>query len=232
MKKDHVNILARMIVINRCFFTIKHRTLYKQTTNKNLFMFQLVLYSTRNVFFRDSKFISSLEKWISRDLMNNVIDDFLSRWHLKNFIKNDKNEITFNDCLEHFHKMKIRECHIAKQSFARIFDRYRSTRAWNLQSAMSNRLTLTSQNDSWIDVVIDSKRICINVERMSSVLKSSMKYRDKTWYYRVKRDRNSLSRFFISNFVSINSIFFVTANWSFVKIKILSICRSISSNSL
>ena len=81
-------------------------------------MFKFVSYSIRNIFFRDSKFISSLEKWISKVFMNNVIDDFLSRWHLKKFIKSHKNEITFNDCLKHFHKMRIRKCHFAKQRFA------------------------------------------------------------------------------------------------------------------
>ena len=110
----------KMIWINRCSFTIEHRTLYKQTTNKNLFMFRLVSYSTWDIFFRDSKFISSLEEWTSRALMNNVIDDSLNRWHLKKFIKNHKNEVMFNDCLKHFHKMRIRECHLAKQRFACI----------------------------------------------------------------------------------------------------------------
>ena len=110
----------KMIWINRCFFIIKHRTLYKQTTNKNFFMFRLVLYLTQNIFSRDSKFISSLEEWTSRALMNNVIDDSLNRWHLKKFIKNHKNEVTSSDCLKHFHKMRIQECHLAKQHFACI----------------------------------------------------------------------------------------------------------------
>ena len=114
--------------INQSFFIIEHWTLYKQITNKNLFMFKFILYSTRIIFLQDSKFIFSLKKWISRDFMNIVIDDFLSRWHLKNFIKSHKSEVTSNDCLEHFHRMKIRECHLAKQSFARIFDWYHSTR--------------------------------------------------------------------------------------------------------
>ena len=142
MKRNHMNILARMIIINQCSSTIEHRTLYKQTTNKNLFMFKFVSYSTWNIFFRDSKFISSLEEWISKDFMNIVIDDSLSWWHLKDFIKSDKNEVTFNDCLEHFHKMKIRECHIAKQNFSRIFDWYRLIRVQDSRSAMSSRLIL------------------------------------------------------------------------------------------
>ena len=133
-------------------------------------MFKFVLYSIRNIFFRDSKFIFSLKKWISKNFMNIVIDDFLNQWHLKNFIKNDKNEVTFNDCLKHSHKMKIQKCHIAKQSFARIFDRYCLIRAWNLWSAMFNHLILTNQDNSWINVVINSKRICIFVEKMSFVL--------------------------------------------------------------
>ena len=87
-------------------------------------MFKFVLYSIQNIFFRDSKFISLNKTWISKNFINIVIDDFLNRWHLRNFIKNDKNEVTFNDCLKHSHKIKIRKCHIAKQSFARIFDRY------------------------------------------------------------------------------------------------------------
>ena len=115
--------------INRCFSIIEHRILYKQTTNKNFFMFKFVLYSTRIIFLRDSKFIFSLEEWISRDLMNIVINDFLNRWSLRNFIERHKNEVTSNDCLKHSHRIKIRECHFAKQSFARIFDRYHSTRA-------------------------------------------------------------------------------------------------------
>ena len=139
-------------------------------------MFEFVSHSIRNIFFWNSKFILSFEKWILRDFMNIVIDDFLNRWHLKNFIKSDKNEITSSDCLEHSHKMKIQKCHIVKQSFARIFDRYCSTRAWNLRNAMINCLSLTNQDDSWIDVVIDSIWIRINVEKMSSVVKFSMKY--------------------------------------------------------
>ena len=134
--------------INQCFFIIEHRILYKQITNKNLFMFKFVSYSIQDIFFQDSKFISSLEEWISRNFMNIVINDSLNRWHLKNFIKNDKNEITFNDCLKHFHRMKIWECHITKQNFARIFNRYHSIHAQNLQSAMSNRLTSMNQDNS------------------------------------------------------------------------------------
>ena len=136
-------MFARMIVINQCFFTIEHWILHKQTTNKNLFMFEFVSYSTQNIFYRDSKFIFSLEEWTSRDFINNVINNFLSRWHLKKFIKNHKNKITFNDCLEYFWKMKIQECHLAKQSFVcmikSIIVRFVLLSLW---SAMFDRLTL------------------------------------------------------------------------------------------
>ena len=143
-------------------------------------MFKFISYLIWNIFFRDSKFISSLEEWISRDFMNIVINDSLSRWHLRNFIKSDKNKVTFNDCLEHSHRMKIRECHIAKQSFARIFDRYYSTRVQDLWSVMFNHLISKNQDDSWIDVVIDSRRACILVKKMLFVLRFSMKYWEKT----------------------------------------------------
>ena len=158
-------------------------------------MFEFVLYSIRNVFFRDSKFISSLEEWISKILMNNVIDDFLNRWHLKKFIKSHKNEITFNNCLKHFHKMRIRECHFAKKRFACMI---KSIIVWfvlsSLRSETFNRLISKKLTFCQLNVVINSNRIRINIEKKSSVLKSLMKYRDKTWYYRVERDRNNNSR--------------------------------------
>ena len=62
----------------------------------------------------------------------------------------------------------------------------------NLQSAMLDRLILTRRQLFWIDVVIDSSRVCTNVKKMTSILKSSMKYREKTWYYRVERDCNNI----------------------------------------
>ena len=185
-----MSIHAKMIWINQCSFIIIHWILYKQVINKNSFLFKFVLYSIRSIFFRDSKFISSLEKWTSKNFMNIVIDNSLNRWNLRNFIKNNKNEITFSDCLKHFHKVKIPECHIVKQNFVCIFNQYRSTCVHDFQSAMSNCLISTSQDDSWIDVVINARRVCIFIEKMLFVLKSLIKYQEKTWYYRVEHDCN------------------------------------------
>ena len=156
-------------------------------------MFEFVSYLIRSTFFRDSKFISSLEEWISKAFMNNVIDNFLSRWHLKKFIKNHKNEITSSDCLKHFYKMRIRECHLAKQRFAciiiSIIVRFVFS---NSRNATFDRLTSKKLTLCRLNVVIDSNRIYINIEKKLFVLKFLMKYRDKTWYYRVKRDRNNI----------------------------------------
>ena len=178
--------------INRCSFIIEHRILYKQFTNKNFFMFEFISYLTRIIFFWDLKFIFSLEKWISRDFMNIIINDSLSRWHLKNIIERHKNEVTSSDCLKHSHKMRIRECHFTKQSFARIFDRYHSIRALEIFEA--RRLIAWRVKKSTFCqtiVLIDSSRVRMNFEKMSSVLKSLMKYWGQTWYHRVNRDRNN-----------------------------------------
>ena len=60
----------------------------------------------------------------------------------------------------------------------------------DFRNATFDRSTWRKLTFCWINVVIDSSRTRMSIEKMSSVLKSSMKYRDKTWYYRVERDRN------------------------------------------
>ena len=156
-------------------------------------MFKFVLYSIQVIFFQDSKFISSLEKWTSRDFMNIVINNFLNWWHLRDFIKNRKNEVTSNDCLKHFHRMRIWEWHFTKQNFtcmiklisfdlcSRIFETRRLI-TWQMKE-----LTFCQTI-----IVIDSSRARMNFKKMLSVLKSSMKYRNQTWYYRVECDRNNI----------------------------------------
>ena len=46
-----------------------------------------------------------------------------------------------------------------------------------------------------INVIINSKQIRINVEKILSILKFLLKYQNKTWYYFVERDSNNI-RFF------------------------------------
>ena len=62
----------------------------------------------------------------------------------------------------------------------------------NLRSATFNCLISRELTFCWINIVIDSSRARINIKKMSSVLKSSMKYWNKTWYYRVERDCNNI----------------------------------------
>ena len=157
-------------------------------------MFKFILYSIQVIFSWDSKFISSLEKWTSKDFMNIVIDDSLNRWHLRNFIKSHKNKVTFNDCLEHSHKMRIQEYHFAKQSFTCMI----KSISFDLCSRIFKARRLITWRVKelafcWTVIVIDSSQAYMNLENMLSVLKSSMKYRDQTWYYRVKCDRNITS---------------------------------------
>ena len=161
-------------------------------------MFKLVSHSIWDIFFQNSKFIFSLEKWTSRILMNNIIDDSLNRWHLMKFIKSHKNEVMFNDCLKHFHRMRIRECHLAKQRFACIIKLIIVQLVLlSLRSATSDRLTSKELTLCRLNVVIDLNRARICIEKKSSVLRSLMKYWSKTWYYRVERDCNT---FFENNF--------------------------------